>query len=151
MATRTAAPVAAPTSAPVTPNGVSSDLQSAGSTGAGSVGMATLPTGFRRLSDLRKRETKQSYGDLKPWIGKTIRLDDVKIQTADKDGKLTITGGTMTFSEFDPQNPDRETDQAITTQIPRSAIRALYAGLSANPDETIVCEVTQGKRGLSLQ
>lgn len=112
---------------------------------------ANLPSGFRRLADLRKRAQKVSYDDLKGWVGKTIRLDNVKIDTSVKDDKTVLTGGTMTFSEFDPANPDRETEDTTTTAIPRSALRALYEGLSKNPDETIVCDVTMGKRGLSLQ
>jgi len=151
VAKGTAVADAPPTGAVSTPNGVPSNLQSTDSTRTDTNGMATLPTGFRRLSDLRKPRPKQSYDDLKAWVGKMIRLDDVKIQTGEKDGKTVLIGGTMTFSEFNPENPDQETDQAITTQIPRSALRAIYQGLSANPDETIVCEVTQGKRGIALQ
>jgi hypothetical protein len=112
-----------------------------------------LPSGFRRLGDLRKRAAKQSYGDLTGWIGKTIRLDGVNFQTEQRDGKTVIVSGEMTFSEFDPTNPEREVSKEMVTKtaIPRAAIRALYAGLQANPDETIVCDVVKGKRGIALQ
>lgn len=112
---------------------------------------AVLPSGFRRLSDLRKKVVKTNYDDLKVWVGKTIRLDNVNIQTEQKDGKRVFKSGEMTFSEFNPADPEQETEQAITSQIPRSALRAIYEGLTKNPDGTIVCDVTQGKRGLSLQ
>lgn len=115
------------------------------------VPVGALPSGFRRLADLRKRTPKQSYDDLKSWVGKTIRLDGVGFQTGEKNGKSVITSGTMTFSEFDPSNPDRETDQTVTTSIPRGALRALYEGLTKNPDDTIICDVVQSRRGLALQ
>lgn len=114
-------------------------------------GSVTLPSGFRRLSDLRKRAPKKSYDDLKAWVGKTIRLDGVNFETGQRDGKTIIASGLMTFSEFDPSDPERETDQTVTTSIPRGALRALYEGLTKNPDETIVCDVVQSKRGLALQ
>lgn len=128
-------------------DGVASEPSANGS------GASSLPNGFLRLSDLRKHPAKQTYNDLKEWIGKTIRLDGVNFVTGEKDGKTVITSGTMTFSEFDPTNPDREVsdDQTTTTAIPRGAIRALYEGASKHPDETIVCEVVQSKRGLALQ
>lgn len=123
------------------------DVPTAGTGDAGTV----LPNGFRRLSDLRKKVVKTNYDDLKAWVGKTIRLDNVNIQTEQKDGKRVFKSGEMTFSEFNPADPEQETEQAITSQIPRSALRAIYEGLTKNPDDTIVCDVTQGKRGLSLQ
>jgi len=124
-----------------------------GGSGGAMVPASALPSGFRRLSDLRKRPAKQTYEDLKQWVGKTIRLDGVNFQTKQDGEKLVIVSGTMTFSEFDPTNPDREVadSETVTTAIPRGAIRALYEGIKANPDETIVCDVTQGKRGLALQ
>lgn len=127
--------------------------------GTGSGGLAAsesplaLPAGFRRLGDLRKRAVRQTYDDLIAWVGKTIRLDGVNFKTEQKGDKTVIVSGEMTFSEFDPADPDREVtdEQVTTTAIPRGAIRALYAGLQANPDETIVCNVVKGKRGLALQ
>ena len=113
----------------------------------------SLPTGFRRLSDVRKKAVKQTYGDLTAWIGKTIRLDAVNIQS-EKDGdKTVLKGGVMKFSEFDPADPDKEvSDENLTTsQIPRGAIRVLFDALSKNPDETIICDVVQTKRGIALQ
>ena len=109
-----------------------------------------LPAGFKRLGELRKRPAKQTYDDLKAWVGKTIRLDGLNFETKQDGDKTLIVSGQMTFSEFDPSDPDRETDQTVTTQIPRGAIRALYEGVKANPEDTIVCEVVQSKRGLAL-
>lgn len=124
-----------------------------GESGRALVSPIALPSGFRRLGDLRKRAVKQSYDDLLAWVGKTIRLDGVNFKTEQKGDKTVIVSGVMSFSEFDPSNPDKEVaeDKTVTTAIPRGAIRALYAGLQANPDETIVCDVVKGKRGLALQ
>ncbi len=144
-------PSAPPDSETHVPGNVMQEVRDIANAAPAGESASSLPTGFRRLADLRKRAPKQSYDDLKAWVGKTIRLDGVAFQTAEKDGKTVLTGGTMTFSEFDPSNPDRESDQTTTTQIPRGAIRALYQGLQANPDETIVCDVVQSKRGLALQ
>lgn len=135
-------------------NGVTGNMPSPEQAGAADTPTSTpvtLPSGFRRLSDLRKRAVKQTYDDLKAWIGKTIRLDGVNFKTEQKGEKTVIVSGEMTFSEFDPSDPDKETDQTVTTAIPRGAIRALYEGLQKNPDETIVCDVVQSKRGLALQ
>lgn len=110
--------------------------------------LATLPEGFVRLSDTRRKQTGDPYAPLRPFVGKMIQLDGIEIAA---DGK----SGQMEFSEFRPEgDPEGETLENIKTfktPIPKGALKAIIAAGKAHPEETIVTKVVQTKRGMALR
>jgi hypothetical protein len=111
-----------------------------------------LPPGFVRLSDVRKKAASApSYATLAQFIGKMIQIGEIKVTESGKNkrGKPVYTG-TMDFESFDPANPDAESAPQ-TSPIPGAAIGMIVEALRAHPNETVVCEVVQTKRGLALR
>lgn len=98
-----------------------------------------VPEGFVLLSAARKRSAP-TYGALVGFVGKRIQLDEIKISDDRK-------SGTMTFSEFGADDSAPEYQSAI----PKGALRAIIEAGQKHPDETIVAEVVQTKRGLALR
>lgn len=110
-----------------------------------------LPEGYRRLSDTRKR-AQDDYAPLRAFAGKFIQLDKVSLIAEGEGDARKISGGTMTFSQFTGEPPvEGETVPAFSCPIPRGALKAIVAAGTANPDDTIVCEVVQTKRGVALR
>jgi hypothetical protein len=111
-----------------------------------------LPPGFVRLSDVRKKAASApSYATLAQFIGQMIVIDTINVEESGKDkrGKSTYKG-TMTFAPFDPANPDAEVP-TMASPIPGAAIGTIVEALRAHPDDAVVCEVVQTKRGLALR
>lgn len=100
---------------------------------------APLPEGFRRLSDARRSAAPDQYAVLKALVGQTIQLDEVSISADFKTGS-------MAFSLFGVE--DSET---FKSPIPKGALKAIAAAARQNPDETIVADVVQTKRGVALR
>jgi hypothetical protein len=57
----------------------------------------------------------------------------------------------MTFSEFDMDLPEGVSMPEYQSAIPKGALRAIIEAGQKHPDETIVAEVVQTKRGLALR
>lgn len=111
-----------------------------------------LPPGFVRLSDVRKKAASApSYATLAQFIGKMIQIGEIKVTESGKNkrGKPVYTG-TMEFEPFDPANPDAVA-VSHTSPIPGAAVSMIVEALRVHPDETVVCEVVQTKRGLALR
>ena len=110
----------------------------------------TLPSGYVRLADVRKKAaSKPSYETLAPFIGKTIVLESIEVKMSD-DGKK-LASGTMTFSEFAPDRPEGADYPILKSAIPKGALRTIADAAKTRPDDTIVCDVVQTKRGLALR
>jgi len=54
--------------------------------------------------------------------------------------------GTMSFQEY-----GQDDSPELSSPIPAGAVRAIFAAAKRAGDQTLVCEVKQLKRGISLQ
>jgi hypothetical protein len=123
-----------------TANGINPDVADAVVANEVAPAVQPLPDGFVRLNDFR-RPKSVSFAELRPYVGKTIQIEDLKIAQ-------DLKSGTMTFSEFtkdDVEMPE------IESAIPGGALKAIIACAKARPGDVIVVDVVATKRGLALR
>lgn len=111
---------------------------------------APLAEGYLRLSDARSSRPKSDdLAPLRPYVNKLIALTSMQMAPKEiktKDGTKTVLAGTMTFREY-----GKDDAPEVQCVIPQAAVKALAEAVQAHPDQTIVANVVQMKRGIALQ